>query len=163
MDKLEFDAKGFLKPYKMIETNLEEFQMFFVHSFEESATREYLFAEYFDFIQDFKREVGGNIIVWIDGSFVTNKLNPNDLDLVILIDDAIYTEKYSHIYQYFNNHSKDKKYINLDIYTVRIYPTNHPMYKFSQSDKAYWYDWFTKTRKNYQHKQFQKGFIQLNF
>ncbi len=160
---LEFDKKGYLKPYRIIETDLQTFQQFFVENFELSETRLAIFSNFFDFIQDFKKLICPNFTTWLNGSFVSNKLNPNDLDMVVFIDYNIYESKIDLIENNFSNLRTTKKYTFLDVYTIRVYPETHFFYFFYQMDKVYWNDWFSKTRLNDQRKQNNKGFIQLNF
>ncbi len=160
---LEFDKKGYLKPYHPIETDLNTFQQFFVENFELSQTRRAIFLDFFDFIQDFKKIICPNFTMWVNGSFVSNKLNPNDLDMVVFIDYDIYEAKIDVIESNFNNLRTTKKYPLLDVYTLREYPKTHFLHFFQQMDKVYWNDWFSKTRLDSKQKQHNKGFIQLKF
>jgi hypothetical protein len=160
---LKFDSKGYLQPSQIIETDLQTFQLYFVENFELSETRRNIFLDYFDFIQDFRNLISNDTMHWLNGSFVSKKLNPNDMDIVVFIDYEVYEAKKDLIEDKFNNLRKEKKYSYLDIYTVKVYPEKHPFYFFYLSDKAYWNDWFSKTRLDKQRKQYHKGFIQLNF
>jgi len=43
---MQFDNSGNLVPYIIIESNLSDFEMFFVNQFSHSKTRQKLFVEY---------------------------------------------------------------------------------------------------------------------
>ncbi len=83
---MEFDELGFLSPYKLIETDLETFESVFVSNFKNSDTRKKVFQNYLSYIHDFKNQISNNFYQWIDGSFVTSKLNPNDIDIVTFLN-----------------------------------------------------------------------------
>ena len=89
MEKLEFDRQGYLKPYEKIGMTLEEFQVFFVDNFPQSKTRALIFEQYLQFIEDFKQNITLEFEHWLDGSFLTQKLHPNDLDFVMLLDNKV--------------------------------------------------------------------------
>ena len=71
----------------LLEPGLHDFKLddignHFLESFPDSTTRSDLihgFREYVGHLSSF----GVPIEVWIDGSFTTDKLNPNDIDLVV--------------------------------------------------------------------------------
>ena len=60
-----------------------------------------------------------SFIVWIDGSFCTDKQNPNDIDLVVLIDeeqfDSLSDSKYKILESMLDNGNCKARY-NLDVY-----------------------------------------------
>lgn len=88
--ELSFDIRGNLEPYQKIEIEFEELKNYFSDRFENSVTRKAIFDSYAKYLIDFQKEVTPNFVQWIDGSFITNKENPNDIDFVNLIDFDIY-------------------------------------------------------------------------
>ncbi|MEM9888588.1 MAG: hypothetical protein AAF849_22015 [Bacteroidota bacterium] len=86
---LSFDTRGNLKPYEKITITFDEFKSYFFEGFENSLTRNEILKNYEQYLEDFKTEVSSNFIQWIDGSFVSNKTNPRDIDFVNLIDFEI--------------------------------------------------------------------------
>ena len=58
----------------------------FLGSFGESRTRPVLVAGLRSFLAALRR-VGVAFEVWLDGSFCTEKLDPNDIDLVVFADE----------------------------------------------------------------------------
>ncbi|QDK79236.1 hypothetical protein EXU85_11715 [Spirosoma sp. KCTC 42546] len=88
-----FDVRGNLSPYELIRIDsLEEFEQIFVTPFPLSGTRLSIYTgllEYIEALGDTLNQVTytGSWQLWIDGSFTTNKLNPNDVDILSLLDD----------------------------------------------------------------------------
>lgn len=88
-----FDARGNLVPYEIIRIDsLDAFEHAFVTSFPLSATRFAIYTgmlEYIGAMGDVLKQVmyKGTWRLWINGSFTTSKLNPNDIDILNLLDD----------------------------------------------------------------------------
>lgn len=160
--EFSFDIRGHLKPYKRIEISYEDFKEFFVNSFEKDSLRHRIFENYEKYTQDFREKVTGNFRQWINGSFVSNKTNPNDIDLVNLVDYQIVEKKESVIRGKFIKEIVPKNY-GIDAYLVIIYPENHKLHKWTRSDLLHWNDWFTRSRMNKQKKRYPKGYIEIIF
>ena len=158
--KLKFDEKGHLLPYEKIEINIEEFEEFFIKNFNSDSTRNEIYKSYKRYVSDFKKKITPNFSQWIDGSFVTQKMNPNDIDFVTLIDHEIYNEKRTLIDGHFRL-KEAKKIYNVDAYTVEIYNEDHNKYSISKIDLVYWDNWFSKTKKDWTKKTFPKGFVEI--
>jgi len=75
---LNFDEFGNLTPYQAIDT----LEAYFVTAFPKSTTRKRLFENYLRYIYRFQDEVFPFFEQYINGSFVTKKENPKDIDLV---------------------------------------------------------------------------------
>lgn len=158
--KLRFDIRGNLQPYERVQVNIQEFKYNFVDSFDESSTRHDIFKKYSDYTESFKSKVTDNFIQWINGSFVTNKRNPSDMDFVNLVDFSVVEEKEEVIRKEFIRSKALRKY-GLDPYLLIIYPKKHKFQIYTESDLAYWNDWFTKGRKNKRGVRHPKGYIEL--
>lgn len=76
---MEFDP---LLPPGLHDLNVNELENHFVDSFSSSNTRQFLIVGLRKYLDALKK-VGVPIEVWIDGSFSTLKIDPNDVDLVI--------------------------------------------------------------------------------
>lgn len=100
--------------------------------------------------------------VWVDGSFVSKKNNPRDIDAVFLLDYKT-CEQYKSVLDssYFIKELKFTK--GLDLYYSIEYPTNHKRHFLSHLNHLYWQDVYGHTRKDDNEKQFSKGFIELRF
>lgn len=77
----------------LLEPGLHDFKLseignHFLQDFPASETRKILIDGLNAFI-DYLSEIGAPIELWIDGSFTTHKINPNDIDLVIFSPAAV--------------------------------------------------------------------------
>jgi hypothetical protein len=161
---ITFDLRGNLQPATKIELSLTAFQELFVNKFAATATRTLIFEKYLAYLSDFTKTVTPDFTQWINGSFVSNKENPNDIDFVTMIQADVYNKKTDVINNDFRLQGvKDKYGSLLDAYTVRLFDEGHRDYFISQSDCAYWYDWFSKTKNNRAKQSFKKGFIEIKF
>lgn len=117
------------------------------------------FLNYFDQISSLLEY---DFSIWIDGSFISKKENPNDIDLVTIIDFRDYDFNKS-IFETRFQPANVRKEFGVDGYIIRKYPKKHPKHFFTHSDSLYWKSLFGKTKVNRAKKQFPKGIIQLNF
>ena len=122
--ELNFDIRGNLKPYEVIETSMENFQKTFVNSFEEESTRLELFKNYNQYMSDLSHLLTKDFSQWIDGSFVSNRQNPKDIDLVTIIAYNDYEQNKVILEKEFASFAGRKKY-KVDAYIVANYPENH--------------------------------------
>lgn len=160
--ELSFDIRGNLKPYRKISITLDKFEEIFVKSFDEDSTRREVFTQYQSYLEYFQQSITTDFTQWIDGSFVSNKKNPRDLDLVNLLDYRIVEEKKEALYQNFLSEGSMKEY-GLDAYVVRLYPEGHKFHTRTQPDLAYWNHWFGFSKLNRRRKRFSKGFLEIEF
>lgn len=160
--ELNFDIRGNLKPYRIIELELSEFVEHFVSSFNPDTTRGELFKNYQGYLTDLNATLSYSFFQWIDGSFITTKRNPKDIDLVSFIDYRDY-EKSTRILEAKFSARKARQSYQVDAYIVPIYPEDHKKHAIYHSDSLYWRNLFGKTRVNRAKRQFEKGIVQLNF
>lgn len=158
---LNFNSKGHLVPSVNIHSTLEELEEVFVKDIG-SARRKYLFDKYTLYTESLKKElIFGSFFQWIDGSFVSKKQEPNDIDLLTFVD---YREL-EHTPDKFEKFKYPLSLINFEIdgYLVVVYPEDHKNYHLYTGDRLYWMDLFDKTRRNRNGIKNQKGFLELNF
>ena len=62
--------------------NLAEFRSEFINCFPSSKTRDTIFTDFYRWCHDLVSHYHVYEI-WVDGSFVTSKINPNDVDCVV--------------------------------------------------------------------------------
>lgn len=161
-----FDAYGHLQPYQVMESDIEAVYKDFVTVFTTSKTRQQLFENYVAYNKALKAALGNtDYEQWLDGSFVTTKINPNDMDIVTFIPLAVY-EKYADSLLPYENQNAKRTY-NVDPYFVIQYPEAHKRYSWYVGDRNTWLDSFgyTKPLKSAQlnGKRQPKGIIQLYF
>lgn len=159
---LQFDNKGHLFPYKIHDLKLDEIRHIFVDAFPESETRKRLFENYLDWVFDFQRDIFPYFTQWIDGSFVTQKLNPKDIDFVTFLDWKVYEirEKYKALDKFWSFSNEDK---GLDAYIMAEFPEKHNRHKEFLSVWSGWSMRYGHTRKDEQQRAYPKGFIQVIF
>ena len=156
-----FDIRGHLQPESVIEITISEFEEVFVGQFEDSYSRKLIFEDYLRYTQDLRNTIGVGFIQWIDGSFVSNKENPRDIDFATFINWQVYAQYVREIDSRFSKWAVDNFYENLDAYTICEYPIGHEFYAIFLADRAYWNQWFGNSRLNRLKKRFSKGFIQI--
>jgi hypothetical protein len=159
---LDFDIRGNLLAVPIVKNiSVAEFRTYFVTDFEDNAIRLALFEAFNNYIADWQAHITTDFQQWIDGSFVTTKREPNDLDVLTFIDYQDY-ERCKYLVE--NQFTAIRtKVIGIDAYVIKTYPIEHPLYPIYQADYLYWLNHFGHTRLNRHKKQFQKGIIQLNF
>jgi hypothetical protein len=140
-------------------SDLIELEKIFVKDIQTLRRRE-LFNNYIRYTNELKSRCGSvELTQWIDGSFVTKKPGPGDIDLVTFIDFSI-AER-------LDDDLKDFKYplseiiFGVDAYLIKRYPPIHPMHRLYISDTAYWMDHFSKTRRNRIGNKLRKGFLEI--
>lgn len=157
--KISFDIRGNLQPYATIELEWNEFWQEFVDKFDSDSSRFVIFEQLSQYLNDFIDLTQTDFVLWIDGSFTTTKLNPADVDFVILLDSSVHEENSKILEEKFLGQSLTNSL--LDCYIVKVYPQNHPKHVITELDKLYWQNWFGRTRTNRQNRHFPKGFIEL--
>ncbi|MCU0345520.1 MAG: hypothetical protein MUC59_01170 [Saprospiraceae bacterium] len=159
---LIFNEFGFLTPQDVIHAGLESFENIFVKEFINSNTRSPIFENYLSYISAFKQEIMPEFRQWVDGSFVTKKLNPKDIDIVTFIPFEVYENRRKEIEAKFIMGGA-LKHFGVDAYAIRTYPEKHELHFVTLHDTAEWRETFSKTKFNKNQKRYPKGFIELNF
>lgn len=157
-----FDIRGYLKPYGKNTVNTYTLKTGFVDPFDEDSSRKRLHEGHVKYNADLKRLLNGQSYVqWVDGSFISTQINPQDIDLVNLIDYKLINTCEEELKQFINRSAKEE--YGVDAYIVRIYPEGHDKYIRTKSDLIYCENWFSMSRKNRRKQRFPKGFVELNF
>jgi hypothetical protein len=146
---IQFDNRGFLKPNAAIETDFRTFEETFVFN----PHRQQLFEQYLNYLNELKKIVKTPFEQWIDGSFVSKKPIPNDIDILSFIPSPIYSLEETRLYELKQN-SKP----TIDAYYICQFPENHRRFVETNGDYYYWLNQFTKDRRKN-----SKGFIKILF
>ncbi|WP_425423202.1 DUF6932 family protein [Spirosoma spitsbergense] len=96
--------------------------------------------------------------LWIDGSFVTQKEQPKDLDVVVVLPAQAHRQ--------FENalRALRDQFDGLDLYMVRFISQDEPDHFLYSSDQMEWFFQFTMTKPGRLTRQkFPKGFIQIDW
>lgn len=158
---LLFDQHGHLTPYEIIETNLEILETVFVNDFPNSTTRKALFENYIRFIYQFQDEVFPFFEQWINGSFVTMKENPKDIDIVTFLDYQVYEKRGEATLDKFWTFSLEDQ--GIDSYIVKEYPKGHEKHKDFLELKNQWVNTYNHSNPKKEKKILPKGFLKINF
>lgn len=162
--KLKFDSRGNLMPYEKIELSFDDFKTFFIDDFENlNEIRMEIFENYQTYLRDFEEQISRDFIQWIDGSYITEKTNPRDIDFVTLIEHETFDRHERLIESRFRKHRAQQEYGKVDAYTVKMYPQGHERYFVTQYDLVYWRGLFTETKRNRAKRKFPKGFVEIKF
>ncbi len=159
MSELVFDEKGNLYPYSILNLDLETLRKIFVDQFELSKTRKHLFENYLAHVNELMQIINDPFYQWIDGSFVTTKLNPADIDLVTFVDYQIFKEKRL----LFMNRQDLKMTKGIDSYFVRVFPVTHSDHFITQFNAIEWQEVFGYSRRDENNMIHRKGIVQVNF
>lgn len=88
--------------------------------------------------------------IYIDGSFITSKLSPNDIDILVIFSNKFRTNRdlFIHLYELRKSHKRNKLHV-------------FPYFETDLEMEAKWLEWFTTTRRDDHNNQFPKGIICL--
>lgn len=75
---MTFDQYGYLVPYEVIPADFDTFETVFVKNFSNTSKRHQWFKNYVAYVGELKTLLGTGFTQWIDGSFISQKFNPND-------------------------------------------------------------------------------------
>lgn len=156
-----FNDKGFLMPSDNIVASVAELKQYFVDAIP-SDTRFANFEKYIRYSTELKNAVKVNSLQqWINGSFVSNIKNPKDIDLVTFIDFDLRT-KYKNELQNFEARNANAVY-GVDAYLLTVFPKGHKYYFLFESDRMYWLNQFSRSRRDTKGKKHNKGFLEIKF
>lgn len=142
-----FDSNGNL-PKGCYKPSIKEFEEKFVHDFTTSKTRQEIFTGYKEYCE---KMAAFNIATkqWVDGSFITNRENPNDIDLLTHIDALKLNASKSIQYKFreIKDNENCKRQYKCDAQLIFVYPEIIPSkYDFYQEVLEYWKNFFGKDR-----------------
>lgn len=157
---LTFNHSGLLVPDNKISSTIEELEEEFVMNIPTTRRIE-IFESYVKYNEEFKKVCKLEVLnQWINGSYVTKKNNPGDIDLLTFLDFETISQLGSKLDDF--KYPNSELIYGVDAYIIETYPENHKdRFKFV-SDKAYWMDRFTKTRR-IRGNRLSKGFLEISF
>ncbi len=119
--------------------NLEEFKKLCVDSFSWQQQRLFLYTTLCKYV-DILSKISEHFEIWIDGSFTTKKPNPNDIDIIIFVEEndisKLSDQEQKLLYDLINKREVQKSY-PIDIYFAG---------KNDSKLRSYWRGWFGFTR-----------------
>ena len=155
---LQFDEYGFLTPYNLIPADMNTLKRVFVDGFPISTTRQRLFARFEDFTANLRELLPDRYTQWVDGSFVSQKQNPNDIDVLTFVEYNLYNQQRKQFDALNSWHKLQAQ--EVQAFFVTVYPENHRQRHLYESDRVQWlFDW-GRTRSLPRRR---KGIIELTF
>lgn len=152
-----FDINGNL-PLGIHTCSIDEFKQKLVTDFVDSNTRNPIYIGYISYCNEFLpyEVVYSNLAT---GSFVSNKIDPHDIDLIVYVDAQ--KHKSLHERDKFNRIFDNQKQIYLDYYchtfVIPLYPKDDPRYAITTFLEQKWITWFSNDRNNQ-----ARGFAKLD-
>lgn len=153
---MQYDSNGNLTPSGKIEVDAEDFKRHFVDAYPESATRHRIYEGFQAYQETLLNTVRSDIEQWIDGSWVSYKQDPNDIDVVNLVDSQFFEPSEFYRNKLYTKHGSKERYM-VDAYVIVVYPKDDPRYYIvTQRSMDFWDDWWSHDRKRN-----KKGYIAL--
>ena len=145
---LEFNDFGYLIPDRNIPSSIIEFET----NFKYNNARNTIYEKYISYCIDLKAIINKDIKQWIDGSYVTKKVFPQDIDIVSFINHEDYEiyEKDLKNFIYPNS----KRFYEIDAYLIIVYPESHKKNFYYKSDYAEWLINFSRDMRTNNKKDF---------
>jgi len=142
-----FDDQGNL-PSGVIQSTLKEFEERFVKGVIGSQTRKDIFLGYKEYCKDL---LPLNVATkqWVNGSYTTNKKDPNDIDLVTHLDALKANNKaiYEQLVHLIVNKSDVVNKYKCHVFGIAVYPPDHELYRETLKWKTYWMECFGQDRQ----------------
>ena len=157
---LQFDELGHLKPTGTTELTLPAFELFFVENLDDRAHRRRLFENYLLFLAELKKVVGPTFYQWVDGSFVSQKARPADLDVVTFTDLQTNVQ---HEHDFIAMRARARIDWKMDANFAVDWDKNMPMPQGFLKTTEFWQRFYGFSRPDINQVKHPKGFIRLNF
>ena len=88
--------------------------------------------------------------LWVDGSFLTEKIDPPDTDVVLLLPEGVVQsatpDQIAILDWWSSQEQKPKQLFQCDSYLFFRYPIGHPMRQHYENRDAYWRHWYGTSR-----------------
>jgi hypothetical protein len=126
----------------------DELRSICVDAFPLSATRKAIFQNLLEVMQ----RLADNSIVgdlWVDGSFVTSKFNPRDVDIVLCVSFDLYdncSAGQRAVFDWIESEVLHTDY-RCDGYILMEWPVDHPFHSEGVVARNYWSNLFGHTRE----------------
>ncbi len=134
---LNFDQNGYLYPYTVIALEFDSL----VENFVFNEHRGRIFEEFKSLLSQMSKLGLKNAYLWVDGSFVSKRQKPVDMDVVVFVESTFYEINENQL------RALKSTFESLDCYFVRDFPKDSPQYFVTQFDKAEWQHLFGTDRK----------------
>ena len=159
---LTFDNFGLLSPAGGILTTTEVLLNELVMPFGDNSNRNELYQGWLRYNADLGDCLGtSSFTQWVDGSFVSLKPRPNDIDVVTLYD-GLRLQQLSSELEPFKKRMAKARY-GVDGHFLPLYSAEHRLSVRTTSDLVYWKHAFGTLPKSRNRKSLSKGYLIINF
>lgn len=135
-----------LLPAGLHPLSLAEVRVLCVDAFPLSASRGAIMGGLESVVDDLGRQgIEGEI--WVDGSFLTGKIDPRDVDIVLRIRAQFYDEAppaQQAVIEMIGSNLKNAR--RCDSYVFAEWPEGHPLHEAGRRLHDYWLGWFGHDR-----------------
>lgn len=142
-------------PYRVLPSgvypaDLNNLKERFVTAFPESISRKRILKNFSKLLHETVR-FDISMVHWVDGSYLTSKTNPNDIDMVTFAR-AEDLNALSHDGRYFfdrciNGKNETKRLYDTHSFLCVLHPPDHPRHALSENTRRYFRKWFGHTRR----------------
>lgn len=155
---INFDNNGNPQPPGIVNIPYADFELVFVDNFGNSKTRKVIFENYENYVSDFKSKIYQEFNHWVNGSYTTTKENPNDIDIVKMVEfnDQV-NSKQSELRSFLTVGGSKQKYL-VDGYFIPVYEKNDPRFKITEDWMNHWAQFFGHDRLNRPKTLFELSF-----
>ncbi|RZK44572.1 MAG: hypothetical protein EOO61_03330 [Hymenobacter sp.] len=122
MYKTNFDQDGYPCPPLLEPLTLSELECRHVQEHPNSTTRASIFTGYLEYLEDFQSAIGVGFKQWVNGSFTTQKLDPDDVDIISFVPHTVITNSAQFTAFQTNGGSRDR--YRVDAYLIPVYPAH---------------------------------------
>lgn len=145
----QFDDHGNL-PEGVYDCTEASFEEAFVTPFFKSTVRGDLFSG-FKRLRMHAQNVSPPATQWVDGSFVTTKQEPDDVDILTFVDydtmNKLPRDKIDEVYALLGAQESTKRRFKCHTFLELCCPPGHSQYRFFERERNYWLRWFGTTRE----------------
>ena len=153
---MQFDDNGYLQPYKAITSNVNEI----VNEFCFTEQRTLLYQNFVALIAELQTLLGIDFEVWLNGSFISKKPVPNDIDLVIFVDFAVFEKVEKELAKFRTLEYRKEK--GLHCFFEPVYPVQHKYFSNYEMNQKQWLFDFTRKLDKRTNKYLSKGLLTIN-
>ena len=138
MHNLNLDALGSPIPPLLQTMDLPEFEQSHVASHPTSTTRAQIFSNYLLYLRDFRATIGVGFLQWVDGSYTTSKLDPEDIDVINFVPFEAASDQQILALARFKKSGGSRDTYQVDAHIVQVYPTDDRRFQFTQLYMNQW-------------------------
>lgn len=159
----EFDEDGFLPPGRHFAT-VADVRTALVDGFPSSTRRGRLFASWLAHCEALEYLITLTSH-WLGGSFTTSKAEPGDIDAVAFIDGPEFDSRptpHRRLVKYMCSGHSAKPFWSCDVFSISVYPPDHPEHDRMKAAMAYWEDWWGHTREDAAGHRRPRGYLEVS-